>query len=309
MVAAAIDIGSNSVHLLVAVVRGRRLEPLHDESAFLGLGEAVAARPQLGEPLVNDLVGVIGAYVARARALGATRISLVATEPLRRATDAAAAVMAVERHHQLTIAILGHDEEAMLTLLGATAGRRLTGELLVVDVGGGSTEFVVVAPGRAPIVEGIRIGSADLTTRLVVTDPPTADEIEALLADARRLVATAPDAHPDATILVGGTSSNLLRLVPAARDRRLTPARVNAALAAMAAEPAEQAAARHAIRLARARTLAAGAAIVLAILERYRLRSAQVSEAGLREGAVLAIAHAGADWRSSLVELTSGQLP
>jgi exopolyphosphatase/pppGpp-phosphohydrolase len=307
MVAAAIDIGSNSVHLLVAAVREHRLEALLDESVFLGLGEAVAARPTLGGALLSDLVAVVGGYVERAVQLGASRIALVATEPLRRATDAHLAVVALERRYPITIAILGHDEEAMLTLLGATAGRRPTGELLVVDVGGGSTEFVVVSPDAAPVAHGIRVGSADLTARLVHADPPTPGEVQALLAEARRLVAGAPDAHPREVILVGGTASNLLRLVAAGSlDRRLTRTRVAAALAAITAEPAEQAAARHAIRPARARTLTAGAAIVLAILEHYRLRSVRVSEASIREGAVLAVAQAGSGWRSRLNELATG---
>ncbi len=306
MVAAAIDIGSNSVHLLVARVRGMRLEPLLDESIFLGLGEAVASRAALGAPLMSELVTAIGTYVERARQAGAGPIALVATEPLRRATDAPVAVRAVATELGLTIEVLGHDEEALLTLLGATAGRRPSGALLVVDVGGGSTEFVIAAPGKPPLAHGIRVGSANLTARFVIADPPTPDEVQALLAEARRLVAGAPDARPRQTILVGGTASNLLRLVPAAvRDRRLTRARVDAALVAITAEPAELAAARHAIRPARARTLTAGAAIVLAILEHYHLRSAEVSEASIREGAILAVAQAGPDWRSRLTELAS----
>lgn len=308
-IAAAIDVGSISVHLLIAAVHGDRLEPLIDASDFLGLGETVAATSQLGDRLLADLVTVVGGYADQARGLGATGIALVATEPLRRATDADAAVRAIKRQHRLTLEILGHDEEALLTLLGATAGRALTGQLLVVDVGGGSTEFIVVAPGSPPVTVGIRLGAARLTAQFVRADPPTPTEVTALLGGARRLVEGAPDAQPIEAIVVGGTASNLLRLVATATaDRHLTLARIEAAQIMLSSDPADAIAARRAIRPARVRTLPAGAAIVQAVLERYDLPAIEVSEAGIREGAIRAVTAAGAIWRARLDELALGRL-
>ena len=91
-VVAAVDVGANSVHLLVAVVTGRRLEPLVDESVFLGLGDRVDAAGTLGPAKRGELVAVLVRYAETARRLGAGRIAFVGTEPLRRAGDAAAAV-------------------------------------------------------------------------------------------------------------------------------------------------------------------------------------------------------------------------
>ncbi len=86
-VGASIDIGSNSVHLLVAHVAEHEVEPLTDESVFLGLGAAVAARACLGPDARAGLIDALRTYVATARGLGADAVTLIGTEPLRRAGD------------------------------------------------------------------------------------------------------------------------------------------------------------------------------------------------------------------------------
>ena len=82
---AAVDLGSNSVHLLVAAVAGHRLEPLVDESVFLGLGDAVHDGQPLGSAGRGELVATLVRYVETARRLGVAEITLLGTEPLRRA--------------------------------------------------------------------------------------------------------------------------------------------------------------------------------------------------------------------------------
>ena len=87
-VGAAVDLGSNSVHLLVAAVADHRLEPLLDESVFLGLGRALDAGGVLGPVARRGLVDTLVHYAELARALGAAAITFIGTEPLRRAGDA-----------------------------------------------------------------------------------------------------------------------------------------------------------------------------------------------------------------------------
>ena len=307
LVAAAVDAGATSVHLLVAVVRGHQLEPVVDESVFLGLGQTVDERGYLGEEASRELTVALANYANRARQLGATRICFVGTEPLRRASDSARVVHAVWRESRVPLHVIGHEEEALLTLLGATAGQPLVGELVLVDVGGGSSEFVVDAPARKPIAVGIPVGSVRLTSRFVTGEAPTQAEISALNREARRAVAAAPDARPRQVIVVGGTASNLLRVVPdALLDRTLTRGRVRHALRILRGATAEEASIRHAVRVERARILPAGAAIVGAIMDRYGVDRVHVSDAGIREGTILAISHAGVAWRDSLARLAQG---
>jgi len=121
------------------------------------------------------------------------------------------------------------------------------------------------------------------------------------------IIVAAPDASPSEIVAVGGTSSNLLRLLPAtAVDRSLTRRRIAVALAMLTVERSSEAATRHLIRPERARILPAGAIIVDAILERYRADRLRVSEAGIREGAILAAAQGGAAWRDRLAAIARG---
>jgi len=306
-VGAAADIGSNSLHLLVAVVGSHRLEPLLDESVLLGMGAAIDSAGFLGSVGRAGLASAVVRYAEAAQRMGAGSLTLIGTEPLRRAFDAPGILAAVKGASGLPVFVLAHEEEGELTLLGVTLGRRVTSELAVVDVGGGSTELVLVGPDRAPHTTGLAIGSTRLTTRLVAHNPPLASEIAALRAEARARLAAAPIGRPRRMIAVGGTASNLLRVLPAAAlDRLLTRRRLAEALDVLASEPFEEAAARHAVNLTRARTLPAGAAILEAVLERYELDRLHVSEEGIREGTILAVARGGVAWRDRLPELALG---
>jgi exopolyphosphatase/guanosine-5'-triphosphate,3'-diphosphate pyrophosphatase len=303
----AVDVGSTSVHLLVATVAGHRLDPLVDESVLIGLGDTVEEHGAIPGPQRAELVGELARYAARARELGAREIAFVGTQPLRRAADARAVVAAVEAATGVPLHVLDHDEEGLLNLLGATAGRPVERPLAVVDVGGGSTEIVIVEPGARARAGAIPAGCATLVRRLVAHDPPLLQEVEALRAEAHRLAAGALPGGPAAMLALGGTSSNLAKIVPAAgRDRQLTPRRLAAACLALRAEPAADVAARFGITAKRARLLPAGAAILGALMARYGVARATAVEEGLREGVVLALARAGRDWRDRLDALAHG---
>ena len=249
----------------------------------------------------------MASYAATARRLGASSLTIVGTEPIRRAFDATALVSEAEARADIALHVIDHDEEAMLTLLGVTKGRRVRSELLVVDIGGGGCEFVIAGPDRPVRSVGISLGSARLTQDHIHSDPPAADEIDALREIARAALKDAPDAAPNDLVAVGGTASNLLRLLPAtAIDRVLTRRRIAVALAMLTVERSADAAERHALRPQRARILPAGAVIVDAILERYGVDRLQVSEEGIREGAILAASAAGAAWRDRLPFLVAG---
>ena len=304
---AGVDAGANSVHLLIAVVTDHRVEPIVDESVFLGLGDRVDSAGSIGAAKRAELVAALVRYATTARRLGAERIMLVGTEPLRRAADAAAAVHEVGLAAGTDLYVIDHREEAELTLLGVTLGHPITRELAIVDIGGGSSQLIEVGPGHLQRSVGIRIGGARLTAAFVNHDPPTADEVNAMRAEARQVVAGSPEMELAELVAVGGTASNLVKVLPAAMlDRRLDLDRLLGAIALLSSEPAAQAAERHAINPTRARLLPAGAVIMEAILARAGLDSLTVSEAGVREGLVLAGARAGVAWRDQLASLVRG---
>lgn len=304
---ASVDLGANSVHLLVAVVDGHRLQPLVDESVFLGLGTAIAERGSLGGAARGELVAALVRYAETARRLGAEDVTFIGTEPIRRAADAASIVIEVAAASRVPLHVLSHEEEAYLTIIGVNEGMPVTQETLVIDVGGGSSEFCIVDAARPPRAAGLQIGCASLTDRLVSHDPPTLAEIEAMRAEARTALRDAPDAQPGEIVAVGGTASNLLKVLPAAAlDRTLTRERIDAILRILTSEPAADASERHLVKPTRASILPAGGAIMDAILERYDADRMRVSEAGIREGTILAVDHAGPSWRDRLADLAHG---
>ncbi|HEY4632592.1 MAG TPA: hypothetical protein VIH00_01645 [Candidatus Limnocylindrales bacterium] len=309
MIGASADLGSNSVHLLVAEIGDHSLLPLVDESEFLGLGAAVDANGALGADGRGRLVETIVRYVTTAREHGATEITLVGTEPIRRAADAARIVADIDAATGIPVHVLTHEEEAYLTLVGVTAGRPVADETLVVDIGGGSSEFCAVAPGGIARASGLRLGSNRLTADHVVADPPTPDELEAMATAADEALERALDAAPQEVVAVGGTASNLLKVAPGGPgDQTVTRGRVVAAVSTLTSAPSAVISNRFAVNPTRARILPAGAVIMSALMRRYRVEQLRVSEASLREGAIHAVHHAGGAWRDRLPALAHGWL-
>jgi exopolyphosphatase/pppGpp-phosphohydrolase len=309
-VAAAIDIGSNSIHLLVAAVVDGLPRVLRDESELLGLGAVVDLEGMIPEPERIAAIDALARYVAVAQADGADPVTLLATEPLRRAANRTRFCLQAERTVGRPLHVLSHEEEALLTFLGVVGRDEPNEPTLVVDIGGGSTEVVIHAPGEDPVVGAVPVGSARLTAAFIEDDPPTPDELIAIRAEARRLAAGLPVGHPTRGIVVGGSGRNLVRLVSAFDDAARTGSEdsidlggIDQAFAIVAAHPADELLERTGLRERRIRQMAAGAALIEAVLLEYDLGTVEVSDASLREGAILAVARAGDDWRSHLASL------
>ena len=306
-VGASVDLGSTSVHLLVATIADHELEPLIDESSFMGLGTAVDARAHLGPDAREELTAVLARYAATATDLGASKLTFLGTEPLRRAADAARIADDVDRATGVPLQVLSHEEEAYLTVVGVTSGRPVEHETLVIDIGGGSSEFCAVAPGRSPRAAGLRIGSNQLSMRYVTSDPVTRQALDAMRVAADEILVGALASEPTDLVAVGGTATNLLKVTSAgAVDPILSRARIAEALDTLTAEPAGTTAERSGINPKRALLLPAGAVIADALMRRYEVDAVRVSEASLREGAILVADHAGRAWRDRLPELAHG---
>jgi exopolyphosphatase/guanosine-5'-triphosphate,3'-diphosphate pyrophosphatase len=307
VIGASIDVGSNSVHLLVATLEDHRLTTLADESTFLGLGQAIVERGHLGTDARAGLQQTLSAYATTARDLGASALTIVATEPIRRAGDGVAIVADIERTIGVPMHVLTHEEEAFLTAIGVTAGQPVEHDTLILDVGGGSSEFCLISPARPPQASGLRLGSDHLTREHVEHDPPTPDELRAMSAEAQAVVATLPAIRPSEIIAVGGTVTNLMKVLrDGVSEGVLDRDETARAIELIAAVSADAAAERYGLKPQRARILPAGAVIVDAILRRFGADSLRVSDAGIREGALLVAAHAGRGWRDGLSDLAHG---
>lgn len=289
-VAAAIDVGSNSVHLLVASIERDRLRPLLDESELLGLGDVVDRQGELPPAAQVALLAALKGYVKGARKLGARSVTVVATEPFRRAANGRAVAEALGSQLGIPVKVVTPTQEGELTYLGVTGGVPSPEGVLVVDIGGGSSEVIVALPGEAPSVTSLPTGSSRLSAGLVSHDPPTAAELDALLAAAHGAVTGLDEARPLRAVFVGGTATNLARIAPLSRDGVALAYRVLAACSV--AELVE----RYRVNPRRARQLPAGAALVDALLAHFRIDEASVSDASLRDGAIIAAHRLGSDW-------------
>jgi exopolyphosphatase / guanosine-5'-triphosphate,3'-diphosphate pyrophosphatase len=306
-VGAVVDLGSTSVHHLCAALDAHRLEILVDESSFLGLGAAADERGVLGPAGREELVDTLAGYAWTARTQGAVDVTFIATEPLRRFADAPRIVAEIDAGTGVPVHVLRHEEEALLTLLGVTGGAEVERDLLVVDIGGGSSEFAFVGPNRTAQVVGLKIGAAALTRRVEASDPPSRDDLAAMADAAADALASAPEWSASDVVLVGGTATNLARVAEGATPRTSFRAEELDALDLhLGSVPSDEIAAIHGVRPARAAILPAGAAIVRAVAERFDARELLVVDSGIREGALIAVARAGPAWRDLLEPLVHG---
>jgi exopolyphosphatase/guanosine-5'-triphosphate,3'-diphosphate pyrophosphatase len=306
----AIDLGSTSVHLLIARPERGGLVVIEDESTFMGLGAAIDGPGSLGPTGRTTLAATVGAYVDRARLLGVADPIVLGTEPLRRLKDAVRIVAEVSARTRVPLVVLEHEEEALLTLIGLLAGRAVRDNLLVVDIGGGSSELVEIGPGRRARAAGIQLGAGRLARRILDAELPAADQHERLARAAEAAFEWTPTQPPADVVFVGGTATNLLKLLRRAgdpeRDDRLTRADLATARELVSGAPAEMLAIRYGLREARIRLLPAGAAIIETVLDRVGADTGRVVDTGIREGAIIAADRAGGGWRERLDELAHG---
>jgi exopolyphosphatase/guanosine-5'-triphosphate,3'-diphosphate pyrophosphatase len=294
VIAASADVGSNSVHLFVAVVGEHRLEPLLDESAFLGLGGAVDERGRLGRLKRAELAATLARFAGVARDLDAATTTFVATEPLRRADD--------RRPRCATPSGPGGSRprpEPRGGLPHALTRSPAAADLVVVDVGVEQR----VRRRRLTGPRSQRDPSAPSRLTAAFVHRP-ADPEEAGRCATRRAIVS-----PRLTRRRGpsrsGTRPTSSRLVGGGFDRG-PPGLACPGGGDPHLGTAAYAAIHHAINPMRARVLTAGVAILEALLDRYGLDRLHVVDTGVREGAVLAATRGGADWRTDLEALARG---
>lgn len=310
---AAIDVGSNTVHLVVAevIAEGTDLRVLADEQDLTRLGADVAAMGAISEARMQRARGALQTQVDLARARGAEVILGLATEGVRAASNAAAFLRRMRDETGLDLALVTGDQEGALTYWGATSGPDAgTGRRAVVDLGGGSLEIVT---GIATSVEwrvSLPLGSGAVHARYAPADPPDTDELATAGATVAGMLAPldVPDGITRAFVC-GGTATALATAAarlesgenPPAngkndKQRLLTAARLDLLLATLTGLSAADAAATFKLRTERAHMLAAGAVVLRACLDRLGVDALTVSRRGIREGALLAWANAGDRW-------------
>ena len=301
---AVIDIGTNSTRLLVADVTEGGVEELERRTEITRLGEGVDRDGHLQDEAIERVLSTCARYREIADRLSPARPVAVLTSAVRDADNGPELERALRERFGFDARTITGDDEARLTYLGATFGRRHAEPLLVIDIGGGSTEFVV---GRGDVVDfyiSTQIGSVRHTERLLRSDPPTAEEMERCSREIRSGIEGAiPPAIRAAVaegIAVAGTPTSFaavdLELEPYDRERvdgyRLSRSVAEAILARLARMPLEERRKVKGLHPERAPTIVAGGVILVEGMRGFELDSILVSEHDILEGAALEAARA-----------------
>lgn len=291
---AAFDIGSNTLLMLVADVTAGGLEPVVDRCRFGRLGQGVDEHRVLAGDAVARSLEILGDYAAEARQLGADRIGAVGTQALREASNAAAFVDPAAEILGAPIEIIAGTREAQLVYRAtAEAFPELAADTLVIaDVGGGSTEIDIGRDGELASAVSVPIGAVRMTERHLASDPPSAAEVRALVADIDAALEAVE--LPKHVPLVGtaGTATSFasveLRLARydsgKVQGLELSRAQVDRHLARFLELTCAEKRKLSGLEPERADVIAAGAAIYARILARMEAPAFIVSDRGVRWG-------------------------
>jgi exopolyphosphatase/guanosine-5'-triphosphate,3'-diphosphate pyrophosphatase len=268
-----------------------RLQELAAVREFTLIGNAVEADHVIPPAKVTETAEAVAAQVDTARRLGARLITIVGTAVLRSAPNTQDLAAEIERLAGIPLQVLSEEAEAELSFLGATTVSDLDGNgpVAVADVGGGSSEISVGAPGLKPAWwHSIDTGSARLAREcLGDSDPPGADELAHCRDRAAEIVRELTPPSVEAALAVGG-SANSLRLLA---GPRLDDLALERALHLLGHSSAAEVARDHEIDVRRVRLLPAGIAILSAVSGLLGV-PLQVARGGLREGVILRLAAA-----------------
>ena len=292
---AAVDVGSNTVHALVAdVVRGR-LEDVAHYVEMPELGAQVAKTGVIGSRAKTTL-RALRMVTSQAKAHGCDRLIAGATQAVRQASDGAAFVRQASEVIGVPVHVISAPREAQLSFMGVASRHASKREWVMVDLGGASTEVVIAAGTQMKRTAVLAIGSGVLASTYL-SDPPTPEERARLRKAALRELAHAPDGEVDRLVATGGTASNLPSVL--ARHNPppvLTTGDLLACEARLDGDRATRVADAAGLPVNRIKAMRAGVEALLLFLDWYGLALLHVSHEGLRHGMLLAYLEHGVDW-------------
>ena len=301
---AGVDIGTLTCRLLIAdLLSGGRLKELRSARRILRLGEGVDQTKRLSIAAMDRVLQCLREWREMIAASHVDATAAVATSAVRDAENRDEFLDRVKREVGFEVELISGEEEARRTLLGIRSGlpHGVT-DVLALDIGGGSTEFILDRPGQPPIVRSIDVGVVRLCERLLHHDPPTDEEVrqtrEWVTRETKAAVADMGNYQTATFVGTAGTITSLATM--AQKLPSYEPARIhNYMLKLDMIQELEQTllsrnkAARvglPGLEKGREEVIAAGAIIIRTVVETLGMSSVLVSDLGLREGVLIDLA-------------------
>jgi exopolyphosphatase / guanosine-5'-triphosphate,3'-diphosphate pyrophosphatase len=303
---AAVDIGTNSVRLLVADVSGpgrdAQLTTIDRRTKITRLGQGVNDSRRLDPEAIARTLAVLTEYHEVIAADDVARIRMTATSASRDATNRDEFFDPAEQLMGVRPELLSGEDEASLEFLGATAGISEPEPYLVVDVGGGSTEFIAGVDAPAELMS-IDVGCVRLTEQYLHSDPPTPEELSVAVsvvrdhltdvdrtvtgaANAKTLIGTAGTVWTMGAIELGVDASESERI----HHFRLTRAAAEEIFRTLATEPIARRKHNPGLEPGRVDVIVGGVIVVVAVLRHWGFDEMLVSEADILDGLARSIA-------------------
>ena len=280
-----VDVGSNTIHLLVGEVEDGAVLPVTGEKVSARLGAGVEKTGHLDEGRLALATEAISLFAGIAAMNGAPSPEILATSAVRDAENGEDLVDRVREATGQKMRLISGETEAALGFRGALSAVRHEGRVLVVDLGGGSAQLILGDASGGPEERvSLPLGTNRTTERFVRQDPPTDEELEELREHAGRLL-PGWDVGVARVVAVGGSARAMLKVT----QDRLTVDRLWRLSKEIRERPAGVLAREHGLAPERARVLPAAIVTLATVLEHFGERELVVARGGIREGTLLAL--------------------
>jgi exopolyphosphatase/guanosine-5'-triphosphate,3'-diphosphate pyrophosphatase len=289
---ASIDIGTHSVLLLIAnVAKGGAIKLVEDRIAITRLGEGLGKTKLISEAAANRTIEALAGYLEICRMRGAGRIKAVGTAALRTAKNAKEFVARAKKELGVDIEVISEDKEARLTYEASAAD--FGKEIIVVDIGGGSTEFI---KGPKPLkMVSVPMGSVSLTERYIKSDPPSEKDEKALrhaVASALKKNVPIDSNEIETVVATAGTATTLMSMyfkleaynAKLVHGQHLSIDDLDDLISHIASKKLEERKKMPGLMPERAEVIFAGAVILHEAMKFFECREVTISDRGVRWG-------------------------
>src|SRR3984893_18273236 len=296
---AAIDIGSDTIHMIVVQrQKGDRLKHVLEKSRLMELGLLEERKGSLPDYAQGSIRRTLESFVCQAREAGTSEILIGATAALRDDLHRSTIAARLSRAVGLPVRIISRQREIELGFLAARHNLRPTGKQIFVDGGGASTEITLCEGRNARQTASLPVGASRLSV-LLEGDPPGLLTFARLMVPIRDAMRKAPSAQSVRTAVFSGGAAHHICNVAGTPRHLLTRAALERALRHLLKKPARKIAKKYDFDPRRVPLLISGAVILAAILDHYGLERAAVTASTVREGMILAyLARPKAWWKN-----------